>query len=132
MKRNRRFPTRLMLLIRVAVGGYVLYLSYTLYRDRAQGGIQPLPLALILAIFVICGVGVIAHSAYLYLKGMYEGGPADVEVDGEEDTDETATVADQTLSTEGAVDGDFTEVEERPASDADAAADDANDTEEEI
>ena len=119
MKPNRRFPTKVMLLIRVAVGGYVLYLSYTLFRDRAAGSIQPLPLALILIIFVICGVGVIAHSAYLYLKGMYEGGPADVEVDEEEHTDETATVTDQTLSTEGAVDGEFEEVEELPSADID-------------
>ena len=125
MNPKRRFPTKLMLLIRVAVGGYVLYLSYTLFRDRAAGSIQPLPLALILVIFVICGAGVIAHSAYLYFKGMYEGGPADIEVDEEENGSASATVDEKTLSTDGAVDGEFAEVEEIPAAGEDLKEDDS-------
>ncbi|MBO4901913.1 MAG: hypothetical protein J5518_03905 [Lachnospiraceae bacterium] len=119
MKNNSRFPTKLMLAIRVAVGGYLLYLSYSLYKDRAAGSIQPWALALIMAVFVVCAVGVIAHSAYLYMKGMYAGGPADIEVeDGAEeaeqndDDDSTKALDDNTFSTEDAVDGAFREVDE--------------------
>ena len=138
MRRNSRFPTKVMLLIRVAVAGYLLYLSYGLYKDRGTGSIPPFALAVILVVFVICAVGVIAHSAYLYMKGMYAGGPADVEVedsveeaqrsagteDGSDASDEkdagaegddvsgTKALEDDTFSTEGAVDATFREVDE--------------------
>ena len=56
---NSRFPTKINLIVRAVVGGYLLYLSYGLYHDRGVGDIQPLPLALIIAAFTIIGVGLI-------------------------------------------------------------------------
>ena len=73
MRRNSRFPTKIMLLIRVAIGGYLLYLCYSLYQTRDAGSISPALLAIILAVFVICAIAVIAHSAYLFMNGMYDG-----------------------------------------------------------
>ena len=131
MKRNSRYPTQIMLLIRVAVSGYVLYLAYTLFRDRDSSTSMPAwALVLILILFVIIGVGVIVHSVYLYLNGMYEGGKADISVEDEdgqagasdkdtgakEDPDtvnETAAIEDAILNTDGAEDAEFTEVEEK-------------------
>ncbi len=141
MRRNSRFPTKIMLLIRVAVGGYLLYLCYSLYQTRDAGSISPALLAIILAVFVICAIAVIAHSAYLFMNGMYEGGSADIEVedadadgaDGSDDpsngsvsgndtarsgndADEDAgvkAIGDEILRTDNAVDGEFREVEDR-------------------
>ncbi|MCR5267733.1 MAG: hypothetical protein K6E16_04385 [Lachnospiraceae bacterium] len=145
MKNNSRFPTKIMLLIRVAVGGYVLYLSWQLFSTRDTGNMHPALLAVILALFVICSLSVIIHSAYLYMKGMYAGGPADVEVEdsveeaeqnsgsvnggsdgsgsaedgadgtGADDAGESESapkaLEGDTFSTEGAVDGEFREVD---------------------
>ncbi|MBR4168285.1 MAG: hypothetical protein IKR47_00985 [Lachnospiraceae bacterium] len=141
MRRNSRFPTKIMLLIRVAIGGYLLYLCYSLYQTRDAGSISPALLAIILAVFVICAIAVIAHSAYLFMNGMYEGGSADIEVedadaDGADvsddpsngsvsgndtarsgnDADEDAgvkAIGDEILRTDNAVDGEFREVEDR-------------------
>ncbi|MBQ7582605.1 MAG: hypothetical protein IJU25_07275 [Lachnospiraceae bacterium] len=136
MKNNSRFPTKIMLLIRVAVGGYVLYLSWQLFSTRDSGNMHPALLAVILALFVICSLSVIIHSVYLYMKGMYAGGPADVEVedsveeaeqnsgsenvtdaDNGSDTGDDANGKDpkaleaDKFSTEDAVDGEFREVD---------------------
>ena len=130
MNKNRRFPTKAMLIVRAAVGGYLLYLSYGLYKDRAISTMSMAAMAAIIVIFVICGAGLLVHTGYLFMKGMYEGGPADVSVDDktsdvedgpgrdadpEADTgkqDFTPTLDDKILSTEGAEDAEFHEVEE--------------------
>ena len=119
MRRNSRFPTKIMLLIRVAVGGYLLYLCYSLYQTRDAGSISPALLAIILAIFVICAIAVIAHSAYLFMNGMYEGGSADIEV---EDAD-----ADGADGRDGADAGDDTPTGSRRENDK---ASDGNDPDE--
>ena len=112
MNNNSRFPTKMNLIVRALVGGYLLYLSYGLYRDRGVGDIKPVPLALIIAAFTIIGVGLIVYSAYLYMKGKYAGGSADIEV---EEKDQSAQqMDDSTLDFKDAEEGTFTEVEEIP------------------
>lgn len=77
------YPTQTMLCIRVIVAGYLLYLSYDLFVTREASSIKLWQLILILAIFVICSVYIIANSIYLFVKGMYVGGKADVEKEPE-------------------------------------------------
>ncbi len=112
MNNNSRFPTKINLIVRAVVGVYLLYLSYGLYHDRGVGDIQPVPLALIIAAFTIIGVGLIVYSGYLFLKGKYAGGPADIEV--EENEQSAQQMDDSTLDFKDAEEAVFTEVEEIP------------------
>ena len=83
-KKSSRFPTQTGLCIRVIAAVYLLYLSYDLYKTREASTIPYGALIAILALFVICSIYFIANSIYLYVKGMYVGGKADVE-EAEED-----------------------------------------------
>ncbi len=110
MNRKTKFPTQAMLTIRVVVGGYVLYLAYTLIRDRATSTMPKWALITSLIIFIVGGIGVIAHSVYLYIKGMYVGGKADVEEEIVQEAEKTPAIeADVTPVAE---DADVTPVDE--------------------
>ena len=114
MNNKNRYPTKAMLVIRVAIGVYLLYQSYQLYRDRAEGSIPIWELAVILTLFVAASIFSIVYSAYLYLKGMYAGGPADIEVEGgNENEGSRDTLEDKIPNTDDAIDGTFREVEEK-------------------
>ncbi|MBR6452343.1 MAG: hypothetical protein IKS87_06525 [Lachnospiraceae bacterium] len=108
MKRTG-FPTQAMLTIRVVVGGYVLYLAYTLIRDRETSTMPSWALILSLIVFIAGGVGVIAHSAYLYFKGMYAGGKADTGSD--EDGTDVNTEASETQADVKAIEAAGTEAD---------------------
>lgn len=79
------YPTQTMLCIRVIIAGYLLYLSYDLFITREASSIKLWELILILTLFIICGVYIIVNSIYLFAKGMYVGGKADVEEEQESD-----------------------------------------------
>lgn len=72
-------PTQTMLVIRVIVAGYLLYLSYDLFVTRESSSIKLWQLILILALFIVCSIYILITSLYMLIKGKYEGGKADVE-----------------------------------------------------
>lgn len=73
------YPTKMMLLIRVIIAGYLLYLCYDLFNTRQSSSMPLWELILILTLFIVCSIYIIANSIYLYVNGMYEGGKADIE-----------------------------------------------------
>ncbi len=93
-KRNgSKLPTKGMLTIRVVVGGYLMYLAYSLFTD--SGSSMPRwQIVAFSAFFVIAGAAIIGLTAYLYFNGMYEGGKWDVPEEEDESSDDSASVVD--------------------------------------
>lgn len=81
---GRPLPTQAQLIIRIVVGLYLEYLSYSLCKGHAESSMNPIVLWVFIAIFVIVGIVFIAISITAYLRGEYKGGKADVD---EEESD---------------------------------------------
>lgn len=96
-KEKSNLPTQTMLGIRVIVAGYILYLSYDLFKTRDASTMPFGVLIAVLALFVICSVFIIVHSIYLYAKGMYAGGKADVPAPPEEAEEVSEEIADEVV-----------------------------------
>lgn len=77
-RKNSYLPTKLSLFIRIAVGGYLLYIVYTL-RDVTQKytGKELLFFLVAIALFGILGIFLCIHSIRGFIKGRYEGGAMD-------------------------------------------------------
>ena len=89
-----RFPTQTMLLIRVFVAGYLLYLSYDLFVTRESSSIKLWQLILILTLFIVCSIYILITSIFMLVRGQYVGGKADVEEVASEANPEEASEAD--------------------------------------
>ena len=94
-KEKSNLPTQTMLGIRIIVAGYILYLSYDLFKTREVSTMPFWVLVTFLVLFVICSVFIIVHSIYLYAKGMYVGGKADVETQPDMETPSGETEEDE-------------------------------------
>lgn len=91
-KRNgSKLPTKGMLTIRVVVGGYLMYLAYSLFTDSSSG-MPRWQVTAFSAFFVVAGAVIIGLTAYLYFNGMYEGGKWDVPDETESEADAPVVV----------------------------------------
>jgi len=117
-RRENKLPTKGMLTIRVVIGGYLMYLAYTLFTGP-QGTMARWQVIAFSAFFVLAGIAIIGLTAYLYFNGLYEGGKGDVPaedetvVDEEKVSDNDETVVDE----EKVSDNDETVVDEEKAAD---------------
>lgn len=81
-KKPRGLTTKTMLICRIAVGGYLIYLSYGLISDMMKKSAQVSQgeyIAFVIAalLFVVVGILFIFQSLQSLRKGEYQGGEAD-------------------------------------------------------
>ncbi len=81
-EKPRGLTTKTMLICRIAVGGYLIYLSYGLISDMMKKSAQVSQgeyIAFVIAalLFVVVGVLFIFRSLQSLRKGEYQGGEAD-------------------------------------------------------
>lgn len=81
-------PTVGMLVARILVGGYLVYLSYSLIMGRSDGGINPIALYIFTAIFFLVGVFLLIKAIYNCVAGYYAGGKLDTKKADDEDSKE--------------------------------------------
>lgn len=84
---TEKLPTTLTLLIRVLVGGYLLYTDYQLIGSFSKPDITPQEkvfFGVAMLVFFVVGVILIGLSAKYYKEGRYQGGAMDA---GEESAD---------------------------------------------
>lgn len=81
-RKINNLPTQTVLIIRAVVGAYLLYVAYQLLTSK-DSSMERWAVLIFVAVFTLFGVFVIGFSIYLYAKGLYVGGKADVEIDTE-------------------------------------------------
>lgn len=90
-------PTKIMLTIRLIVGGYLIYLAYDI-RESVFSPDGNIVFIIAAIIFIVCGGIIVAFSARDLLTGRYLGGPLDTseqeETTSTSDVDETASISD--------------------------------------
>lgn len=74
-------PTIGMLAARILVGGYLTYLSYSLFIDRNKSGISTAVIYVFTVIFFLVGVFLCVKAIFSYVSGYYKGGKLDVEIE---------------------------------------------------
>lgn len=88
---TRLLPTKFSLTIRILVGAYLIYVSYSLIEGvQTSAGREQLFLGFFLVAFAIIGVLLIAFSG----KAMTEGRYVDGALDAGEESDEDAIASD--------------------------------------
>lgn len=100
-KQERKMPTSAMLFLRLAIGGYLLYLAYQLFVDRATGSIALPVLIPILIVFTVAGLIIVVISLGDLTKGRYQGGHGEIY---ETEDDAVKEAVDGTLVQETAED----------------------------
>ena len=73
-KQTRRYPTQVVLTIRVIVGAYVMYLAYQIVTSGEE---KPWYIYIFVVLFVVVGIAMIVWSLKHLILGEYEGGKAD-------------------------------------------------------
>lgn len=77
-KDKRSLATKWSLVIRLLVGGYLIYTAYTLIEAiKTKNGMEQLFFIVFTALFTILGIILILMSGKSFIKGEYEGGSAD-------------------------------------------------------
>ena len=80
----KRYPSQVVLTIRVIVGGYVLYL---MYQVMGSGDEKSIWMYLVVAILTLIGGAFAVVSLKMLIMGQYEGGKRDPYKDIEEDSE---------------------------------------------
>jgi len=92
---GKTLPTQGILICRILVGGYLAYLSNSLYKERVESSMSPVALWSFIIVFTLIGLYLIVASAINLVKGRYKGGPLDVEANAEVDTEaDTEVIAE--------------------------------------
>lgn len=105
-KNGKRLPTQGMLFARILVGGYLVYLGFSLFTGKAESTMNPVMLWLFIVLFSILGIFLIVQALLNYSKGNYQDGALDVgmpEETSEEDiavVESTAEIVENTDNTE--------------------------------
>ena len=98
-KKKKSLMTQGQLIMRVLVGGYLDYLAYDLFKERATSSINPIVLWIVIIFFTIAGTYFLGMALILYYRGEYKGGKKDPEMEGSEVKD---TVYDgESIETDG-------------------------------
>lgn len=105
-KNGNKLPTQGMLLARILIGGYLVYLGFSLFGGRAESSMKPIVLWLFIIIFCVIGIYLLVNAFISYNKGYYIEGSADVgtiEEDSEnivdvEETDEKDSEATENIA----------------------------------
>ena len=77
-----KYPTSIMLFLRVFIGGYLRYLAYQLISTTDTSMSMPVKYGFC-SVFIIAGLGLIILSLKMMIKGQYQGGFGDVSEDDE-------------------------------------------------
>lgn len=72
-----KYPTSIMLFLRVFIGGYLMYLAYQLISTADTSMSMPVKYGFC-GVFIIAGLGLIILSVKMMIKGQYQGGFGDV------------------------------------------------------
>ena len=89
-------PTQGMLVARLLVGGYLMYLGKSLFDGRGDAGMSPIVMYTFLIIFIIVGLFLCIKAVVNLLTGYYSGGKLDKAAENEEDQE--AENVDETVS----------------------------------
>lgn len=109
----KRYPTQLVLTIRVLVGAYVLY---SVYEVMTSGEDKSMWMYLAVAFIAVAGTVILVWALKMLICGQYEGGKADKwsqenqEVESVEDV-EVITEADNSVTEVGVSTEDIEEAE---------------------
>jgi len=76
-KNGKRLPTQGMLLARILVGGYLVYLGISLFTGRTDSSMNVILLWMFILLFSILGAFLIIQALLNYSKGNYQGGALD-------------------------------------------------------
>lgn len=79
--------TQGQLVMRMIVGGYLDYLAYDLFKQRAASSMKPVVMWIFIVFFTVIGTYFLGKALYLYIIGAYKGGKLDPGEDEEEETD---------------------------------------------
>lgn len=101
--------TQAQLVMRMIVGGYLDYLAYDLFKERASSTMKPVVMWSFIVLFTIIGTYFLAKALYLYIIGAYKGGKLDPGEDEEEEADADAEEVLTIEETEDALATDETE-----------------------
>lgn len=98
-KEGKILPSQGTLLVRTLAGAYLVYLSYSLFKERADSGMSPVAMWSFIIIFTLIGLFLCGMSLFSLVKGTYKGGSADVGekndvVDGEATEKEEELIED--------------------------------------
>lgn len=78
-RRQRSLPTQMSLVIRIAAGIYLLYLTYSIYNAQTQmQGIERGVFIAVMVLFAAIGGTIIVTSLRALQRGEYVGGRADI------------------------------------------------------
>ena len=111
-------PTQGMLVARVLVGGYLVYLSYSLLQGKEEGSMNPILLWGAVIVFALVGLFLLFKAIYSFAVGFYKGGKLDTsasedtEVQGEEVNDEAGSKPLPEKDYSDAIDVTESEIEE--------------------
>lgn len=91
-------PTQAMLLLRGAVGAYLMYLAFDLFKDESMS-VSRMIIIIFSIIFAVAGAIIVFGAVRTWMRGEFVGGKADVSddeeyVEYEEDVEED-TVAEE-------------------------------------
>ena len=90
-------PSKFMLMVRMLVGAYLLYTSYTLVQSLIAGTAKnKYVFAVVVVLFTIIGIGLIIVSLWHMYKGRYVGGALDAGEPQAEVTEAEVTQAEVT------------------------------------
>lgn len=112
-KKVNNLPTQTVLIIRAVVGAYLLYVAYQLLTSK-DSSMERWTVLIFVVVFALFGVFVIGFTIYIYAKGLYVGGKADIEIEDapdEPDVDTSGSIEADKFSTEGAIDAEVKDVE---------------------
>lgn len=73
-------PTQGMLIARTLVGGYLVYLAYSLITTSEESGMNPAVLYSFCVLFFLVGGIVLIKVVHNFVTGYYKGGKLDPEV----------------------------------------------------
>ena len=101
MIETKFLPSKFMLMVRMLVGAYLLYTSYTLVQSLIAGTAKnKYVFAVVVVLFTIIGIGLIIVSLWHMYKGRYVGGALDA---GEPQAEVTEADITEAVETTGKI-----------------------------
>ncbi len=77
----KKLPTILMLVARIAIGAYLVYLAYDMFGDLSGDGNLKYAFMAIAVVFAVFGVGAVVLGIKDMATGNYAGGAKDTQED---------------------------------------------------